>query len=160
MLIQSTVLDRKRSARRHTVIQHQVDIVIQRPVADVFAFLTDPTNHPKWDATSVTMEPQEAGPWHTGMKFRETRNLNGRQIEVLSQVAYLEPNRRFNIISLNGPDWRGQWDFVPVGEATRLQFEGRLTFKGIMRLFEPLIARGFKRQLDTNFAQLKRVLET
>jgi hypothetical protein len=28
-----------------------------------------------------------------------------------------------------------------------------------MRLFEPLIARGFKRQLDANFVRLKRVLE-
>jgi hypothetical protein len=141
------------------VIQHQIDITIQRPVADVFAFLTNPSNHPKWDSTSVSMEQLEPGPWQTGTRLREVRNLGGRPTEVASQVAYLEPNRRFNIASLSGPEWRGQWDFTPVGDATRLQFEGRLTFTGLMRLFEPLIARGFKRQLNENFARLKRVLE-
>jgi len=141
------------------MIQHQINITIQRPVAEVFAFLTDSSNHPKWDSTSVAMEQLDPGPWQTGTRFREVRNLGGRPTEVASQVAYLDPNRRFNIASLNGPEWRGQWDFTPLGDATRLQFEGRLSFMGITRIFEPLIARGFKRQLNANFARLKRVLE-
>jgi uncharacterized protein YndB with AHSA1/START domain len=141
------------------MIQHQIDLTIHRPVEEVFAFLTNAANHPKWDSTSILMEPQEPGLWHTGIRFREVRKLGGRNTEVASQIAYLEPNRRFNIASLTGPEWRGQWLFEPVAEGTRLQFEGSLTFKGIMRLFEPFIAGGFKLQLDENFARLKDVLE-
>ena len=142
------------------MIAHQIDITIGRPVEDVFAFLTNSDNHPRWDPSSVSMEQQEPGPWRAGMKFREVRKVAGRDTEVLSEVVALEPNSRFNIASLSGPEWRGQWLFEPVGhDATRLRFEARLTFKGFMRLVEPLIARGFRQQIEENFARLKQVLE-
>jgi uncharacterized protein YndB with AHSA1/START domain len=141
------------------MISHQVDITIQRPIEEVFAFLTDPKNHSRWDTTSISMEQLEPGPWREGTRFREIRKLGRRNVEVASQVAALEPNRRFNIMSLSGPEWRGQWLFDEVEKGTRLRFEGRLTFTGAMRLMEPLIARGFKRQIDENFARLKEILE-
>jgi len=78
-------------------------------------------------------------------------------VAALHHLETITPWTRF--VLLSGPEWRGQWDFTPAGDATRLQFQGRLAFTGRMRLFERLIARGFKRQLDANFARLKRVLE-
>ena len=141
------------------MIQHRVEIIIHRPVEKVFAFLTDATRHPSWDTSSVAMEPQEAGDWRTGLKFREVRRIGGRETEVFSQIAYLEPNHRFDMKSLTGPDFEGHWSFEPAGAATRLRWNCQMKLVGFARLFEPLIARQFKQATDANFMRLKGLLE-
>jgi len=144
------------------MIEHSVDVTIDRPVEEVFAWLTDEKNHAKWDPGSIEMTPEKPGPWHAGLKFHEIRKMGGRNTTVQSRVAALEPNRRFEIESLTGPEWHGTWLFSPVnsGAGTRLQFKGQLAFKGVMRLLELLIRGQFKKQLDTNFAKLKQILES
>jgi uncharacterized membrane protein len=146
--------------REKLMIQHQIVIQIARPLSDVFTFLTDARNHPKWDALSVEMEPQEAGAWHQGLKFREVRKVGGRNTEVSSQIAVFEPNKRMEIQSLSGPDFHGTWIFAPAEGGTHLTYKAEMKMGGLMRLLEPMIAGQFKQQIDANFANLKHVLES
>lgn len=142
------------------MIRHQINLHINRPVEKVFSFLTNAKNHQKWDALSVAMEPQEAGDWHQGLKFREVRKIGGRDTEVSSQIAVFEPNRRMEIQSLTGPDFHGTWLFEPEKPGTtHLTYTAEMKMGGLLRLLEPLIAGQFKKQLEDNFANLKRVLE-
>jgi uncharacterized protein YndB with AHSA1/START domain len=141
------------------MIQHQIDLQIKRPVEEVFAFLTNANNHPKWDSLSVSMEPQEVGAWHKGMKFKEVRKIGRRNTEVASQIEVFDPNRRMEIQSLTGPSFHGTWIFEPVNTGTRLLYTAQMQLNGIMRLLEPLIAGQFRQQLEANFTNLKRVLE-
>lgn len=141
------------------MLTKSVDITIDRPVQDVFAFLTEAANHPRWDRSSIAMEPSEPGPWRAGLTFREVRRVGPRPIEIRSTVAELEPNRRLEIRSLSGPPFQGHWLFSPAGSGTRLQWTGQMRLTGIARLFEPLIARSFGKSVDANFARLKRILE-
>ncbi|HYO50545.1 MAG TPA: SRPBCC family protein [Chloroflexia bacterium] len=144
------------------MIEHSVDITINRPVAEVFSWLTNEKNHPRWDSGSVEMKSVTQGPWHAGMTFHEIRKVGGRNTSVRSRIAALEPNHRFEIESLTGPEWHGIWLFSPAnsGSGTRLQFRGQLGFKGLMKVMEPLIGGSFKKQVDTNFAKLKGILES
>jgi uncharacterized protein YndB with AHSA1/START domain len=142
------------------MIRHQIDLQIDRPVEEVFAFVTNSDNHAKWDPLSVEMRQQEDGTWRKGMKFREIRKLNGRNTEIFSQVAIFEPNQRMEIQSLTGPDFHGTWVFEPSGQGTHLWYQAEMKMTGVGRLLEPLIAKSFKQQLETNFANLKRVIES
>src|SRR5215212_11076620 len=108
------------------MIEHRVDLTINRPVAEVFAFLTESQNHPKWDDSSVAMEPQEPGPWRAGLKFREIRKIGGRPTEIYSQVANLIPNERFDIRSLSGPPFQGHWVFTARDGQTQLQYQAEM----------------------------------
>jgi uncharacterized protein YndB with AHSA1/START domain len=141
------------------MITKSIDITIDRPVEDVFAFLTDAANHPKWDASSVAMEAQEPGPWRAGTTFREVRRIGRGTSEIRSTVAELEPNRRIEIRSLSGAPFQGHWRFAPEGQGTRLQWSGEMRLTGVARLFEPLIARSFSNDVEANFARLKDILE-
>jgi hypothetical protein len=140
------------------VITHRVDLSIARPVEEVFAFVTDARNHPRWDSTSVAMEPQDAGPWRQGLVFREVRRVP-RPTEVRSRIAAFEPNKSFDMESLSGPVFRGHWRFSPSGTATRLEWWGEMQVQGIARLFEPLIQRQFRRDVTRNFQRLREILE-
>jgi carbon monoxide dehydrogenase subunit G len=145
--------------REDSVITHSVDLTIARPVEEVFAFLTDARNHPRWDTTSVVMEPQENGPWHQGLVFREVRRIP-RPTEVRSRIADFEANERFDMESLSGPSFRGHWRFAPEGTGTRLRWSCEMEVSGLARLFEPLIQRQFRRTVSRNFQRLKALLET
>jgi hypothetical protein len=46
-----------------------------------------------------------------------------------------------------------------VDGGTRLQWTGEMQLTGLMRVFEPLIARSFGKSVERNFARLKQVLE-
>src|SRR5215213_1644473 len=104
------------------MIRHQIDLHINRPVEDVFSFLTNASNHSQWDSLSVAMEAQQPGEWRQGMTFREVRKIGGRDTETSSQIAVFEPNRRMEIQSLSGPDFHGTWLFQPAGNGTRLLY--------------------------------------
>jgi Polyketide cyclase / dehydrase and lipid transport len=142
-----------------TTVTKTIELTIDRPVEEVFAFLTDAANHARWDASSLAMEPQEPGPWRAGLTFREVRRIGPRPVEVRSIIAELEPNRRLELRSLSGPPFQGHWRFAPSGSGTRLTWAGELRLAGPLRFFAPLIARSFGKSADANFARLKRILE-
>jgi hypothetical protein len=81
------------------MLKFAADLTVNRPVEQVFAGLTNAENQGKFDTSSLKMEAFTPGPWQAGTQFRELRDLGGRKIEVLSEVAELEPNRRFDIRS-------------------------------------------------------------
>src|SRR5688572_4821290 len=105
---------------RHNMLEFSADLKINRPVAEVFAWLTNPDNQRKFDKGSLEMNVLTPGPWRAGIQVREVRDLGGRKITVLSGVAELEPNKRFVIRSKTGPEWLGVWLFEPEGAGTRL----------------------------------------
>src|SRR5262245_23601942 len=141
------------------MLKFRADVKVNRPVEKVFAWLTNADNQGRFDKSSLKMELLTPGPWRTGTQFRELRDLGGRKTEVLSEIAELEPNRRFVVRSKTGPDWIGTWIFEPEGIATRLHWTGQLTTKGFARLLEPLIGRQMGSQISSQFAQLPRLIE-
>lgn len=142
-----------------TRIKYSIDITMNRPVDRVFTFLTDAPNHPRWDRSSLAMEPLEPGPWRAGLTFREVRQIGPRQVEIRSTIAGFAPNRSFDIRSLSGPPFQGHWRFAPEAGGTRLRWTGEMQLKGPARLFAPLTAQSFRKSADANFARLKEILE-
>ena len=141
------------------MLQFAADLTVNRPVEQVFTWLTNAENQGKFDKSSLKMEALTPGPWQTGTQFRELRDLGGRKTEVLSEIAELETNRRFVIRSKTGPEWQGIWLFEPEGQATRLRWTGQMRMKGLGRLLEPLIGRQMRAQIERQFAQLPAILE-
>ena len=141
------------------MLKFSADLKINRPVEKVFAWLTNAENQGKFDKSSLKMEILTPGPWRTGTQFREFRDLGGRKTEVLSEVADLDLNRHFIIRSKTGPDWLGTWIFEPEGTGTRLRWTGELRMKGFTRLFESLIGKQMRSQIDRQFAELPHLIE-
>jgi uncharacterized protein YndB with AHSA1/START domain len=144
----------------HAMITFQTDVQFDRPVEQVFAYLTTSSNHPRWDFTAVEMNQKEPGAWHKGTHFHEVRNFQGRRMDIQSQIVVFEPNKRMEIQSLTEPAFLGTWIFTPVNGGSRLTYRAEMQYKGMMRLMEPLIRAPFLKQLDANFRNLKVVLET
>lgn len=89
------------------MIEHTVEIRIERSPAEVFAVLTEPSNHPRWDTSSVSMRQDMPGTWRTGTTFHEVRKMGPRQMEVQSKVVDLVTDERMDIDSITGPEFHG-----------------------------------------------------
>jgi len=141
------------------VITHAVTVEIDRPITAVFEWLTNASNHRRWDRSSVEMEPLEPGAWREGLAFREVRKIGPRKMEIRSHVAAIDPPTSMDLQSDTGPSFNGHWRLEERAGGTTLRWSCEMQPDG-PGFLEPLIARGFKKAVDSNFERLKSVIES
>src|SRR5437588_3393233 len=76
---------------------------VQRPVEEVFAYLTDAANLPEWQSGAIEGRMETPGPVAVGSRLVEVRKFLGRRIESKLEVTDYEPNRRFGFKTVSGP---------------------------------------------------------
>ena len=69
--------------------------IIARPVEEVFAFVTDPAMHSRWQKNVVEAGVVSETPCVVGSVGREVRRFFGKHIETTYRVTVFEPGRRF-----------------------------------------------------------------
>lgn len=137
-------------------------IEIDRPLEDVFAFVTDPARLPEWQSNTVSAIQETPGPMRTGTRLREVHRAPfGRELKSVVEVARYEPNRHFDLRILEGPlPIDGRHAFAASEHGTRIDFVAEGQPQGLARIAEPLLARAVKRQFRRAFDRLKDVMET
>jgi uncharacterized protein YndB with AHSA1/START domain len=141
------------------MIQHEVTIHLNRPVDQVFAFLADTGKVSTWQSSLIKLEALTEGPLRLGSRFREIRRLGRRDSEIQGQVTAFEPNKRLETKTTTKPEVMVSYSFEPENGGTRLRYKFILLSSGMMRLLEPLIARSIKKESESDFETLKRILE-
>ena len=139
----------------------RVCVVISRPVEEVFAFIEDARNRPRWDDSVEREELTSPEPIGVGTTVRTTLRSMGREYVYTWEVVEHQPPSKMTIESTSGPfPTTLAYQLSEREGMTAVDFavSGRPT--GMLRLFEPLIARHTQTNLDRGFARLKQVLET
>ena len=134
---------------------------VNRPVEDVFSYVASFENRQHYEKGLIESKQTSDGPFGLGSTCRDLMQAGGRKMEYTARISAFEPNKSFTFESLSGPmDFKGTWSFESLENGTRLsmEFEGRM--KGLMRLFEPLMAMQFKGQMQESSAKLKEILES
>jgi len=142
------------------MIQHEVSIHLNRPVEQVFAYLIDSTNLRAWQSNLIETEQLTEKPLRVGTRFREVRRMGPRQAEIQAEITAFELNKRFATKTLSEPQALVSYTFEPENSGTRLSYKFILQTSGIMRLLEPLISGSIKKDSNSDFEKLKRVLES
>jgi uncharacterized protein YndB with AHSA1/START domain len=142
------------------MIDFTIETRIERPVADVFRYVTDPALLGTWQTNTVSAEVEGGGPLRLGSRLREVhRAPGGKQVPSLVEVTEWEPERRFALEVVEGTPVHAQMTFEPVGEATVFRFRAHGMLTGALRLAQPLLQIALRRQFRGSCAELKRVLE-
>ena len=136
-------------------------VVINRPVEQVFAFLSDLENDPPWSG-AAELRRTSPGPVGVGTTFQQRDRFLGRRLELILQVVGYEPNHKVTLKTTSrGLSFAGTRMVEPVGQgATRVTFVGGGRAGGVWRLVEPLLAVMGGRRLRTQLGRLKRLLES
>ena len=146
------------------MVTNSVSIIIERPIEEVFAFLTDARNNPLWQANAglqaTRQEPEE--PVGVGARITETWQFLGRKTEATREVTEYELNQKCTQRHLRGasPIKEGMLFFEPVAEGTRCTFTALIQAGGVFALAEPLLASTLKKGMQASLAEAKHVLET
>ena len=116
------------------------EIVIDRPVQEVFDFVADQSNEPQYNPQMVRAEKITPGPFGTGTKFRSAVASMGRTAEMLIECTGCDrPRRLASITTMQQADISYTLTFEPVGTGTCMRWSGQVHPKQAFRLLGSLI---------------------
>ena len=139
----------------------QNTITIARPAGEVFAFLADLRNIPKWNYAIERTVPTSPGPPGTGSTYRQTRTIPRRSEENL-QITVFEPPSRLTIHGQLGP-FHATIGYLlqPAAGVTHLTNDVELEpASALLRPIGPLVVPRIKEAVAGNLSTLKQLLET
>lgn len=136
-------------------------VTINRPVEEVFAFLSNYENDPKWSSATVEGTKTSEGPIGVGTTWRSVSKVLGRRVETELEYIEYELNRKIAIRQASGPY---PHTFIVTLErvegGTKINFAGEFEPGGFFgKLADPLLTRIAKRPLEAGFAKLKDLME-
>lgn len=142
------------------MIEIRNSLRINRPVEDVFAFVTKVENLPKWAGPVTEARQTSEGPVSVGTTQIQVAQFLGRRAESSQEVTEYELNKKFSSKTTSGPlPIEVHYTFEPVDGGTRLQLEGNVEAGGFFRLAESVVGRMLQRQTDADAQTLKELLE-
>ena len=136
-------------------------VVIDRPIEEVFAFVSDFENSPLWGRTIKTVKDSD-GPIAVGTTFSEEAKIMGRTMRLESEVTEFDPPTRFFYSNRfeNGMSERARFTFESVEGGTRMIPAAEVEMKGVPQMLAPFFAWQMKRLVRSLFKNLKDVLES
>ena len=129
-------------------------IIINRPPAEVFAWLTDFDTWPQWGGGNlVSMKQVSTGPLQAGSQLRQVNQTGRKPTETLVQVTDFVPDRTFGI---ERPNLRGTFTLEPVMTGTQLNAVFEVDAAGLSALMYRLF---IKRFVMNDLRKLKALIE-
>ena len=136
------------------------EILIERPVEEVFDYVADQRNEPIYNPQMLQSEKITDGPIGVGTRFRAVAKSGRRPVEMLIEVTeFQRPRRLGSRTTMSSVGVDGELTFEPVAGATRMSWSWKVSPRGSLRLLGPLVARLGRRQEQTIWAGLKAQLK-
>jgi uncharacterized protein YndB with AHSA1/START domain len=138
------------------MLEFENTITINRPVSEVFEFVADPENFPRWNYYVLTVTKLSDGPIGAGTAYHQVRKTDQQDF----RITEFERNHRMAIrTSPNSTlQLEMQFTFYEQAGATRLRDVWKLD-TGLPTPLEWLGARRVRSAVAENLAKLKELLE-
>jgi len=142
-----------------THIQHTVTIA--RPVQEVWDFIANAGNDPRWMTNVIEVRRGADEPPEVGVEIEQVVKFYGVRFPTTLTITEHEPPTR-SAITARGPagvSGTGSYVLEDVGGATRFTMSTDADAHGFFKLAEPVFARMARRDLATSAGHLKDLLE-
>ncbi|MDX1684477.1 MAG: SRPBCC family protein [Saprospiraceae bacterium] len=135
------------------------EILIARPLEDVFAYWADLERAGEWAAPVIERRKLTEGPVRVGSQFLAIDQFPGQRVEFIVEVTAFQPNELM-AATWNKP-MKGGWKatFSPHPEGTRLHVEAEMIPTGFLKLLSPILMPWAKRAMKKDFSAFKQRLE-
>jgi uncharacterized membrane protein len=141
------------------MIKVEKSVVIDKPVALVFAYAADSANSPKWQAgvDSVILE----GPADVvGSKYTEVRKFMGQEMKSTLEITAFEKDAKFSAKVIKGPvPFEVTAMFEPSGNGTKMTTKVEGEPKGFFKIAEGMLQGQLEKSLEEDNNRLKGILE-
>lgn len=134
---------------------------IDRSADEVFAFVSDASNNPRWQKGQQSCEWISSPPIRLGSTYEQRARFLGRTVTNRFEVIEHEPGRAITIESTEGSfPIRVRRSVEPLGASrSRVMAEIDGEPGGFFRLFGPILRRVAQRSVNADYARLKGLLD-
>jgi hypothetical protein len=136
------------------------DVWINRPIEEVFPFVTNPENDHRWMSVAVKAQKLTPGPIRCGTRFRQVARFLGVPIRATWEITEYEPYRKMSGKVVSGPGrMMGGYAFESVKSGTRVRKFGEIELPGLFNLAGWFLGVLLQQALEMDLNSLKRLLE-
>jgi uncharacterized protein YndB with AHSA1/START domain len=142
------------------MVKVEASVDINRPIEEVFAYVTDPTKTPEWSSLVLECSLEGSGHIGVGSRIRTTGKFLGRKLESTAEVIEFDSPHKFALRETSGSSHLVvERRLESIGEGTR--YRSRLVGEsgGMFKLADPIVATLVKRTVETDLQTLKVLLE-
>ena len=137
------------------------EIVILRPVEEVFDFVADERNEPRYNPRMVHAELLSEGPIGLGARFRTELETRGRTMPMVVEfTGYERASRLASVTRSSMMETQGEITFEAVPSGTRMRWSWDVRPRGVFKLMGPVVGLIGRRQEQRIWGNLKRLLES
>jgi uncharacterized membrane protein len=138
------------------VLEFENTIHIDRPVDEVFAFLSDFENIPKWNYYVLEVRQLSESPIGVGTTYHQVRKTDEQDFRIIE----FEPNQSVAVKTLphSSPSFERKFTLYEEGNTTCIRDEWKLD-TGRPAVLERLARGRVKSAVAENLAKLKELLE-
>lgn len=138
------------------------EIIIQRPIADVFSYMDDVSREREWQPGILDARKDPSGPTMIGTRKQYVSEFLGRRIENTYVTRVFEPNEHavYETTSGSALQARAELRWEPAGSGTRvtMSFEGKV--RGPLRFVpQRILEAAYQKELEKTLGFLKARLE-
>jgi Polyketide cyclase / dehydrase and lipid transport len=138
----------------------QGDIIINRPIDEVFDFVADERNEPQYNPQMTLAEMMTQGPIGVGTKFHSVMTGVGRAADMTIEFTEFDrPRRLASATHISNMDINGTLLFEAEGQSTKMKWLWNIELRGFYKLLAPIVRRMGERQELAIWTGLKKVME-
>lgn len=137
------------------------EIEIERPIAEVFAYASNPENAPSWYVNIKSVEWKTPPPLRVGSRHAFVAHFLGRRLAYTYETVELVSESTLVMRTAEGPfPMETTYTWQALGERkTRMTLRNRGEPQGFSKLAAPFMAAAMRRANQKDLEQLKSVLE-
>lgn len=139
------------------MINIEKSIVIDKPVEEVFAYMSDGSKAPNWQGGLEAVEGQANA---VGEQYTEVRKFMGREMRSVLELTAFEPNKRWGAKVIKGPvPYEVTVQLTPQDGGTQMttHIEGEPT--GFFKVAEGMVKGQLEKSIEEDNNRLKKILE-
>ena len=140
--------------------QIETVVEIQRPLEQVFDYLSDLRNMIDWAQGIIEAEqltPQRGGP---GTVYRSVGLLAGRRVASAIKIVQYEPRRMYTSVSGIGPVvFDDRWEFTSKGDSTQVRQVSDIYARGLLAPLGVVAAKLLGKRIADDLRRAKHLLE-
>jgi uncharacterized membrane protein len=138
----------------------QKTVLINRPAGEVFAFIADGENDPKWRPDVIDIAHVPGTGTGLGARYRQgVKGPGGTRIAADYEITAYEPDRLLAFRTLEGPV-RSEGEYLLDASGAQTSVTLRLSWQpgGMARLLAPVVARAMESEVES-LTNLRSLLE-
>lgn len=136
------------------------DVVIRRPVEEVFDFVADMESSPQWGRTTLTTQDQH-GPVRVGTTFYEESRMMGRVLRNRVEVTEVDRPTSFAYVGRfeNGMEEQAHLTFSEAPDGTHVRGSVDASMPRVPQPLAPVVSWQLRRKIHGLFENLRSTLE-